>query len=285
MIAILNEVKHFLQQKIVNIYDDVQEADDILERIDIPFNDDGIDPYGISRNHIKAAFPAAKWVYRKYFRVKSIGIENIPDEGRVMLVGNHSGGLPIDGSMIVCSVILDHDPPRFAIGMVDKFAQRMPIVSSLFARVGQVTGLRDQAERLLSEERILMVFPEGSKGVGKLYKDRYNMVEFTNGFMRLALKTNSPIVPFAFVGGEEAIPTIFHANALGKMVGAPYFPVTPYILPIPRRVKCQILYGEPMVFESDGSYKDIQDKVEIVKSKVNDLILQGLENRKKEGKE
>ena len=284
MIVILEEMKYFLQKKVVDIYDDVKEIDDILDRIDIPFNEDGIDPYGFSRNHIKAAYPAAKWVYRNYFKVKAIGIDNIPDKGRLMLVGNHSGGLPIDGTMVVCSCILDHDPPRFAIGMVDKFAQKMPVVSSLLSRMGQVTGLRDQAERLLNEERILMVFPEGAKGVGKLYKDRYKMVEFTNGFMRLALKTNSPIVPFAFVGGEEAIPTIFHANTLGKILGAPYFPVTPYILPIPRPVKCQILYGEPMHFESDGSYKDIQEKVEIVKSKVNELIIQGLENREREGK-
>lgn len=277
------DIKDFCRRAVVGYYDDVMELDELLKKIDIPFNEQGIDPYGISRNHLKVLYPAAKWIYRNYFKVKTIGIENVPDQGRAMLVGNHSGGLPVDGTMVVISMILDHDPPRFAIGMVDKFAQRMPVVSSLTNRTGQVTGLREQAERLLNDERLLMIFPEGTAGVGKLYKDRYNLVHFTNGFMRLALKTNTPIIPFAFIGGEEAIPTVYHANMLGRLLGAPYFPVTPYILPLPLPVSCQIYYGEPMYMESDGSYEDIENKVQIVKDKINDLIDTGLKNRKTEG--
>lgn len=282
MAEIIEEIRNLCRRAVLGVYDDVLELDSLLKKADIPFNEQGLDPYGISRNHLKALYPAAKWIYRHYFRVKSIGIENVPDEGPVMLVGNHSGGLPVDGTMVVISMMLDRDPPRFAIGMVDKFAQRMPFASSLLSRSGQVTGLREQAERLLNEGRVLMVFPEGTRGVGKLYKDRYNLVEFTNGFMRLALKTNAPIVPFAFIGGEEAIPTVMHAKKLGRLMGAPYFPVTPYLIPFPLPVSCQIYYGEPMRFESDGSYKDIEDKVAIVKGKIAELIDTGLKNRKME---
>ncbi len=276
---IIMDLKYLCRRAVVGVYDDIMELDKLLDRIDIPFNEQGIDPYGISRNHIKAFFPVVKWFYRNYFRVKSIGIENVPDEGRVMLVGNHSGSLPVDATMVVVSMVIDHDPPRFAIGMADKFAQRMAVVSTLLNRTGQITGLPGQAERLLNEERMLMVFPEGTRGIGKLYKDRYNLVHFTNGFMRLALKTNTPIIPFAFIGGEEAIPAVCHSKKLGSIFGAPYFPLTPYVLPLPLPVSCQIYYGEPMFVESDGSYEDIEDKVQIVKDKINELIAIGLENR------
>jgi len=267
---------------LVGIYDDVKEAEEKLRNSDIPFNEVGIDPYGTSINHLKAVYPVAKLLYRHYFQVKCFGIQNVPDRGRAMLVGNHSGGLPVDGTMLATAMILDHDPPRFAIGMVDKFAQRMPIVSSLLSRTGQVTGLRGQATRLLEEERLLMVFPEGVKGVGKLYKDRYNMVEFTHGFMHLAIKTGTPIIPFAFIGGEEAIPTVYHAKKLGNLLGAPYFPVTPYVLPLPKPVSCRFYFGEPMLYESGESYEEISNQVMEVKEKVNELIKRGLEEREKE---
>jgi len=281
-VIVISIIKQLYNRALVGLYDDVQEADELLEKSDIPFNDLGTDPFGISRNHIKYSYPIAKMIYRHYFKVKTYGIQNVPAEGRAMLVGNHSGGLPVDGTMVAISMVLDHDPPRYAIGMVDKFAGRMPVTSAILARMGQVTGLREQAEKLLNEERLLMIFPEGTRGVGKLYKDRYNLVEFTSGFMRLALRTNTPIIPFAFIGGEEAIKTVYRSKKLGKMFGAPYFPFTPYGLPLPMPVSCQIRYGEPMYFEGDENSPDFESKVLEVKNKVADLIDIGLKDREKE---
>ncbi len=278
-------MRDLYDRTVVGVYDDILEIDQILKKSDIPFNKDGIDPYGISRNHLKALYPVAKLLYRHYFQVECYGIENVPGRGKAMLVGNHSGGLPVDATMVVISMMIDHDPPRFAIGMADKFAQKLPIVSSLLARTGQITGLRGQAERLLNEERLLMVFPEGTRGIGKLYKDRYNLVEFTPGFMQLAMKTNTPVIPFAFIGGEEAIPTVYHARVLARFFKAPYFPITPYILPLPLPVPCQIYYGEPMAFGSEGSMEDIERNVLAVKNKIETLIEIGLANRSKEEKE
>ncbi|NLZ27426.1 MAG: acyltransferase family protein [Firmicutes bacterium] len=260
----------------------MQECNNLLERIDLSLNKDGIDPYGVSRNYLKMLYPVMKWLYRHYFRVRAIGTENVPDEGPVMLVGNHSGGIPVDGTMTVMSMIIDHDPPRYPVGMVDRFAQKMPIVSPLLIRLGQVTGVREQAERLLNEGRVLLIFPEGIRGIGKLYKDRYKLVDFTSGFMRLALKTGAPVVPFAFIGGEEAIPTIMHARKLGNLLGAPYFPITPYILPLPLPVPCQIYFGEAMYFKDEGSCEDVAKKVELVKTRVEGLIETGLKNRVEE---
>ncbi len=252
-----------------------------LERLDVPFNRYGLDPYGISRRHLAYVFTTLSWFYRRYFRCSSWGIEHVPDRGRAMLIGNHSGGVPVDGAMLMAALFLDKDPPRLTHGMVEKFAQRLPFVSTWFSRAGQFTGLPENAARLLADERLLMVFPEGIRGVGKLYKDRYRLVDFGTGFLRLALQTKSPIVPFAFIGGEEAVPTLFHIKGPARMVGLPYWPVPLQVLPIPLPVRCEIHFGKPLVFDGNGSETDdrIRGFVEVVKSKIAELIDRGREER------
>jgi hypothetical protein len=166
-----------------------------LERLDLPFNQYGMDPYGISKAHLGPFLTLLEGFYRRYFRVHAYGLEHVPDRGAGMLVGNHSGGIPADGGMILASLFLDHEPPRLAHGMVEKFAQEWPFVSQWFSRVGQLPGLPEHAIRLLREGRLLMVFPEGARGLGKLYKDRYNLLRFGTGFMRIALQSKAPVIP------------------------------------------------------------------------------------------
>jgi 1-acyl-sn-glycerol-3-phosphate acyltransferase len=252
-----------------------------VERMELPFNRYGLDPYGISQERLAEFFTVLGWFYKNYFRVSAYGTENIPERGRVMLVGNHSGGIPMDGGMVISSAFFELEPPRLAQGMVDKFANRWPVVSSWFSRVGQFTGLPDHAIQLLNRDRMLLVFPEGSRGTGKLYKDRYKLVRFGTGFMRLALETDTPIVPFSFIGGEEALPTVFHLKKLARLVGAPYIPISPYLLPIPMPVQCQIYFGEPMRFDGDGSEEDstIESYVGEVKEQIRGLISYGREWR------
>jgi 1-acyl-sn-glycerol-3-phosphate acyltransferase len=122
-----------------------------------------------------------------------------------------------------------------------------------------------------------MVFPEGARGTAKLYGDRHTLVGFGTGFMRLALQTNTPIIPTAFLGGGEAIPTVINLERLGKLFGVPYIPITPYILPVPRPVELEIYYSEPMVFEGTGNEEDsvITGYVNQVKDRVATLIDQG----------
>lgn len=232
------------------------EVDRRLDALDVPFNRYGLDPLGISRKHLGPFLSGLEVFYRHYFRVETVGVDNVPATGRAMVVGNHSGGLPVDGGMVLASLFFDHDPPRLVHGMVEKFANNLPFLSAWFSRVGQLTGLPEHAVRMLERDRVLMVFPEGARGTGKLYRDRYTLVRFGTGFMRIALQTGSPIVPFAFVGGGEAIPTIYHARLLAKVFRAPYFPVTPYGLPLPLPVACRLHYGEPMKFDGDGSEPD-----------------------------
>src|SRR4030095_7790311 len=122
-------------------------------------------------------------------------------------------------------------PPRLAQGMAEKFLNQFPVASLWTSRTGQFTGLPEHAIRLLEDERLLMVFPEGARGTAKLYKQRHSLVEFGTGFIRLALKTGTPIVPLGFAGGGEAFPTVVNSYALGRLMGVPYLPVTPYLLP------------------------------------------------------
>lgn len=253
------------------------EVRERIERLELPFNSYGFDPWGISTEELERFFTFLALLYRHYFRVQVEGLENVPRRGRGLVVGNHSGGVALDGGMVLASLLLELDPPRLGHGMVEKLAVRWPFISKWFSRVGQLTGLPEHAVRVLEEERLLMVFPEGARGTAKLYWDRYSLVEFGTGFMRLALQTNSPIIPFAFIGAGEAIPTVVNLERLGRMLGVPYIPVTPYLLPIPRPVRCRIVYGEPMVFDGNGNEEDtvICSYVEQVRARIGNLIAIG----------
>jgi 1-acyl-sn-glycerol-3-phosphate acyltransferase len=253
------------------------EVRERLERLELPFNPYGIDPYGVSKDYLGPWFTALKFFYRTYFSVEVHGVENLPPQGRVMLVGNHSGGVAIDGIMVIASCFFALDPPRLAQAMAEKFLNEIPFASQISNRLGNLTGLPEHAERLLSDERLLMVFPEGARGTAKLYKERYSLVQFGSGFMRLAMKMKTPVVPFAFLGGGEAVPTISNAYAIGKLLGVPYIPVTPWLLAIPIPAKLEVHYSKPMFFEGTGTEEDdiIQANVERVKDRIADLIAVG----------
>jgi 1-acyl-sn-glycerol-3-phosphate acyltransferase len=161
---------------------------------------------------------------------------------------------------------------------------RVPFFSLWSNRTGMLTGLPEHAQRLLEDDRLLLVFPEGARGTAKLYKDRHSLVQFGTGFVRLALETKTPIVPFAFIGGGEAIPTVVNSYALGKMMGAPYVPITPYLFAVPLPVRLEVHYGAPMVFTGTGAENDevIAGYVDQVKAKIAELIDLGVRHRKGE---
>lgn len=249
-----------------------------VERLEIPFNRHGLDPYGIAKKDVVRFFSILAWFYKSYFRVTVEGIEHVPPRGRAMLVGNHSGGVALDGAMVLASMLLEMNPPRLAQAMVEKFLNVVPFLAEWNQRCGQLTGLPEHAERILRDERLLLVFPEGARGTAKLYWERHSLVDFGSGFVRLALATKTPIVPFAFIGGGEAIPTVMNLYRLGRLLGAPYIPVTPWLVPLPRRVPLRILYGEPMLLHGSANDADevIEEHVESVKQRVAALIADGV---------
>lgn len=255
---------------------------DLVDRLELPFNSLGIDPYGISKKHLTVFFNVLGFLYRRYFRVKAVGIENVPGRGRAMLVGNHSGGYALDGAMVLTSMLLEMDPPRLAQGMAEKFINMLPVGSTWSSRCGQLTGLPEHAERLLMDDRLLMVFPEGARGTAKLFKERYSLVDFGTGFMRLALKTRSPIVPLGFVGGGDAVPTVHNSRTLGKLMGVPYVPITPYGLAAPLPARLVVHYGKPLVFQGSGDEEDsvIVGYVDEVKARIAELMEAAKADRK-----
>jgi 1-acyl-sn-glycerol-3-phosphate acyltransferase len=255
-----------------------------IDRLELPFNLLGVDPYGISKQHLRFALTGLAAAYRWYFSVEARGLEHVPARGRAMLVGNHSGGIAIDAAMVIASCFLEKDPPRLAQGMAEKFLNRYPFMSLWMSRTGQLTGLPEHAERLLGEDRLLMVFPEGARGTAKLYRERNSLVDFGSGFVRLALKTRSPIVPFAVLGGGEAFPTVANAYKLGRILGVPYVPLVAYGLPVPIPAKIQIEYGSPLVFEGTGNEDDeiVFGYVDKVKEVIARMLAAGEKRRRGE---
>lgn len=257
------------------------EVAERVDRLELPWSEHGIDKYGVHKGDLARAFTILKYIHRYYFNVQVYGIEHVPERGGAMLVGNHSGGVAVDGMVVLATMFFEMEPPRLAQGMADKFLAKLPFSAQLMSRMGQVTGLPEHAARLLEDDRLLIVFPEGTRGTAKLYPERDSLVRFGTGFMRLALQTGRPIVPFAFVGGGEAVPTVMNLYTLGKLMGVPYLPVTPWLLPIPKPAEFQLLFSEPMYFEGTGEEDDerIGTYVEQVKARIARLIKQGRDLR------
>ena len=255
-----------------------REVQQRLERLELPFNADGVDPYGVSRSHLGEAMTWLGWLYRNYFKVSVVGAERVPGRGRAMLVGNHAGGFAVDALTVYAACFLELDPPRLAQSMADKFLGRLPFVSEWATKMGHLTGMPEHGLRLLNDDRLLMVFPEGVRGTAKLYAERHTLVRFGSGFMRLAQKARAPIVPFAFLGGGEALPTVANLHGVGRLLGLPYVPITPYLLNIPLPVSLQIRFGQPIVPEGSGDEPDevIAGRVEAVKMRIAQLMADGL---------
>ena len=252
-----------------------------VDRLEIDFNRHGLDRYGLDKAALTRFFTILRFLYERYFTMRVYGVENIPERGRAMLVGNHSGGVALDGALIWASTFFEMEPPRLAQGMAEKFLAAAPFSAMWTSKTGQLAGLPEHATRLLEDDRLLLVFPEGARGTAKLYPERHSLVRFGTGFMRLALQTRSPVVPVAFIGGGEAIPTIHNSKTLGRLVGAPYVPFTPWLVALPRPVACQIYYGPPMEFEGDGNEADevIQGYVDQVKQRIAAMIELGVDRR------
>ena len=229
-----------------------------VDRLGLPFNRYGVDPYGIDKRELSKFFTALNWIYRGYFKVDVYGINNLPAEGAAMIVGNHSGGVAIDGAMVIASAFFEMEPPRLAQAMVDKFLLQIPGASQLSSRLGHFAGLPEHAVRLLGDGRLVAVFPEGARGTAKLARDAHTLVGFGTGFMRLALQTGAPIVPIAFLGGGDAMPTVTNLYRAGRLFGLPYIPVTKYLVPLPRPTRFQLLVSEPMYFRGSGDEADAE---------------------------
>lgn len=249
-------------------------------RAAVPPNEYGVDPFGFSLDYALSAIGPLVWMYKHYFRCETTGVDNVP-AGRVLLVSNHGGQLPLDGAMIGVAMLIEGRQPRAIRSMVEKWVPTLPYVSKLFARVGQIVGTPENCRRLLERDECILVFPEGVKGITKLYAQRYQLQTFGLGFMRLALQTKTPIVPIAVVGAEEQAPAIVNLRPVAKLLGIPALPVTPYGLPLPLPTKYRITFGQPLHFKGspDEDDAELERKVGTVRDAIRTLLDAGLAAR------
>jgi 1-acyl-sn-glycerol-3-phosphate acyltransferase len=253
-----------------------------LQKLTPPRNEFGVDPYGFDAEYMVAAVAPLFWLYRRYFRVQVHGIEKVPSEGRVLLVSNHSGQLPFDGAMIEVAFLMDRDPPRAVRALMDTWVPTLPFVSTFMARCGQVVGTPENCRRLLAADEALLVFPEGTRGLNKLFRDRYQLQRFGQGFMRLALESGAPVVPVAVVGAEEQAPALFDLKPLARLLSFPALPITPTLFPFPLPTRYHIHFGEPLSFQGspDEDDEQLERKVTEVEAAVRVLLSQGLTARR-----
>jgi len=251
-----------------------------------------VDDFGLDPVYEASIRPIADFLYRRYFRVEAAGLENVPAEGRCLVVANHSGTLPLDGFVLRTAFRLDHPGRRDLRWLAEDFVYYLPFVGAFMSRVGGVRACQEHAERLLSKESLVAVFPEGVKGIGKLYRDRYRLQRFgRGGFIRLCLRTQTPLVPAAIVGAEEASPMLHRDELVSKLLGLPYLPVTPTfpllgplgLLPAP--TKWRIRVGEPVHLDGHGP-EAADDPVLVgrladrVRTRIQEMLSQAVAERK-----
>jgi 1-acyl-sn-glycerol-3-phosphate acyltransferase len=217
------------------------------------------DDFGADRRFAETLEPLLEFLYAVWWRVETSGIEHVPAEGPGLIVANHSGVLPYDGIMVQLAVRHEHPAKRVCRMLaLDMFAL-LPVLAPVLSKSGSVRANPANAERLLRRGDLVGVFPEGVKGVGKRFKDRYTLARFgRGGFIRIALRTGSPIIPCAVVGAEEIHPVIAKADWVGRPFGLPYFPITPTfpllgplgVVPLP--TKWSIDFGDPLDLSEYG---------------------------------
>jgi 1-acyl-sn-glycerol-3-phosphate acyltransferase len=169
-------------------------------------------------------------IYRRWFRAEWDGLDKVPRTGGALLVANHAGAIPSDAPVIMHGVETELGRPVY--GLADYLFKSVPVVGTMWARAGGVPAHPDNAYRLLRQQRqLVLVFPEGTKGTGKLYQDRYQLRRFgRGGFVEIAMRAGVPIVPIAVVGAEESMPILWKSGSLAKVTGLPYFPITANML-------------------------------------------------------
>ena len=230
-------------------------------------------------------------IYRHWFRAEWEGLERIPATGGALLIANHAGAIPADAPAIMHGI--EEELHRPVYGLADYLFRALPVLGTAWSRGGGVAAHPDNAYQLLREQQqLVLVFPEGTKGTGKLFSERYRLRRFgRGGFVEIAMRAGVPIVPMAIVGNEEAMPIIWKSARLAKLLRLPYFPITAnqfvygpllgYLLPLPAKFRIRVLppisfdvepglarYNRGMVMEQAEHIRSL------IQTEVDDLLRQ-----------
>jgi 1-acyl-sn-glycerol-3-phosphate acyltransferase len=254
--------------------------------------DYAVDEFGFDAQWTESLLTLFNMLYRDYWRVETTGIENVPDSGRALLVSNHAGVLPWDGTMIKTAMFAEHPHPRHVRALVASLFMGMPVLSWFLRRTGQTVGHPDDTRRLLERDELVLVFPEGVKGTGKQFKDRYRLRRFgRGGFVATAIRAGAPIIPISVVGSEEIYPMVADATPMARLFGLPYFPVTPMwpwlgvlgLVPLPSKWRIQFhppIHTELIAAESAEDQSLVMTISDEVRSTIQKGVYENLKLRR-----
>lgn len=266
------------------------------ETLDLcPYGDEeryyDIDAFGMSTATVELMMPIFQFLYHHYFRVDVEGAKHITTNGPALVIANHSGALPYDGALTNLAVFNNHPKHRYARYLVDDFVYYVPFLGTFIQRTGGVRACQENAMRLLDHGHMVMVFPEGLKGVSKPFEERYQLQRFgRGGYVKLAMRTGVSVIPTAIIGAEEIHPLLWTSKVLGKTMGMPYFPFTvtfPWLGPlglIPLPTKWKIVFGKPISFKKytardANNERKVKQISREIQSKIQGMIDKELEKR------
>jgi 1-acyl-sn-glycerol-3-phosphate acyltransferase len=252
-----------------------------------------VDEWGRSESTRALARRMYQPVYERWFRAEWEGIDKIPADGGALIIANHAAAIPSDAPVIMHGI--EVECRRAVYGMADYLFKSMPVVGTLWSRAGGVPAHPENAYRLLREQKqLVLAFPEGSKGPGKLYRERYQLRRFgRGGFVEIAMRAGVPIVPIAVVGAEESMPILWKSAALAKLTGLPYVPVTANLLALgpllgplcyfPAKFKLRVL--DPITFDvapdQDRYAKSrIMEEAETIRVRLQETLYEMLQARR-----
>jgi 1-acyl-sn-glycerol-3-phosphate acyltransferase len=250
------------------------------------------DEWGLDWEFLDVVRPFFAFLYKIYWRVETTGVEQIPVEGRTVLVSNHSGQLPWDGTMITTAVMTEHPAQRLVRPLYADWFASWPFVSAWLVRMGQSLATVENGKRLLEQEEVVAVFPEGYKGLSKTYRERYRLARFDEmDFVKMALATGSPVIPISVVGAEETYLTLAQSQTMSRLTRSPYFPISPTfpwlgllgMTPLP--TKWTIDFGEPIPMsdygpDDAGNLVLISQITDQVRHTIQDMVQRRLAQRR-----
>lgn len=236
-----------------------------------------VDEFGFDPQFNNAiVLPLLRFFFQNWFRVEVSGIENLPESGAGLVVANHAGTLPFDGMMLSVAVHDHHPANRDLRLLAADLVFDMPMLGPIARKAGHTMACSTDAHRLLAGGELTAVFPEGYKGLGKQFRDRYKLQRFgRGGFVSSALRTKAPIVPCSIIGSEEIYPMLADVKLLARVLGLPYFPITPLfplagpagLIPLPS--KWHIAFGKPI---ETGEYDEAAADDPMVTFEITDQV-------------